>query len=1027
MAMPAALHIRTLICSYARFAPIAALALMNAGFVLAEHFPVKTYTAADGLLRDAVTRIKQDSNGFLWFCTADGISRFDGYGFTNFTTDDGLPDRHVNDFLQTRDGTVYLATDGGLARLNTKGISGSETNPLFSIFRSEENGAAKFQVLLEGQNGNIYCGTSDGLFLFDGVQFKKALFQNVEKGPPITSIVQTSDGNIWTGTDSAGIFHASDIGDQLIFRPGPKLPEPIIPALLQTNDGKLWVGLRPGTTGGLCRLDINNHDAAIEKCFTGRDGLPSGWITDLLETRDGTIWVATTSKLCRWQGEGGQSVCRVYTANNGLCDSDIWSLLDDKDGNLWIGSRCGLKKMSATGFVSFNEEDGLGIGIVSSVFEDREGELIASVTNGGVVSRYDNERFTKIDPVFSGNPGYFGWGWHQTALQDRNGIWWVPTGRGLYRSPLNTKFEDLRSTALTRFEFPGRDQEIFRLYEDAQSNLWVATFGYGELWCRQQRDNVWHDYTSTAGINADRYVTAFTQSADGDLWIATGSDHDKTALLQFHDGQFRVFTKAENDLIQGWLRDLFFDHGGHLWVTSTTSGLLRIDGITSEGINISRFGRSSGLASSGVYCAAEDSFGRIYAGTGRGLDRLDPQTGAVENFSTFDGLPDNTVETCHRDRNNTMWFGTNHGLAHLVPEPTKPRRPPTLLITGLRINDASQSVSVLGERNIENIDLDSSQRSVSVDFVGLGATLGERLRYEYSLNDGNWTPTSTRTLNFADLRSGNYTIAIRAVTRDSIASASPTTLRFRIAAPIWQRWWFILGIALATAVTAYIIYRNRLNKLLEIERTRTRIATDLHDDIGSNLSKIALLSELVKMKLTNGGEENRNMLATIADVSRSTVDSMRDIVWSINPQRDSVLEMTRKMRQHAEDILVPRGIAVNFTTGESDPEGAVSMDVRRELFLIFKEAVNNAARHSCCRNVDIAFVVSGNRVSIEMKDDGIGFNAEQPTQSNGLANMQARAKRIGADFSFKSAPGLGTAISVELDRRASAPRAHING
>src|SRR5438874_1205918 len=171
---------------------------------LAERFPVKTYTAADGLLRDAVYKIKQDLNGFLWFCTGDGVSRFDGYGFTNFTTDDGLPDRHVNDFLQTSDGTVYLATDGGLARLNPKGISGSDKNPLFSIFRPANDFSTRFQILLEGEHGRVLCGTNDGLYSFDGEQFIKAQFQNIEKGPDITDIVRTSDGAIWVSTGSNG-------------------------------------------------------------------------------------------------------------------------------------------------------------------------------------------------------------------------------------------------------------------------------------------------------------------------------------------------------------------------------------------------------------------------------------------------------------------------------------------------------------------------------------------------------------------------------------------------------------------------------------------------------------------------------------------------------------------------------------------------------------------------------------------------------------------------------------------------------
>jgi signal transduction histidine kinase len=251
------------------------------------------------------------------------------------------------------------------------------------------------------------------------------------------------------------------------------------------------------------------------------------------------------------------------------------------------------------------------------------------------------------------------------------------------------------------------------------------------------------------------------------------------------------------------------------------------------------------------------------------------------------------------------------------------------------------------------------------------------------------------------------------VTRDSIASDAPAVVRFRIGAPIWQRWWFILAAALFGAAVIYVIYRNRLTKLLELERTRTRIATDLHDDIGANLSKIALLSELVKMKLTNGNEENNRMLATIADVSRSTVDSMRDIVWSINPRRDSVLEMTRRMREHAEETLVPLGIAVEFKTDESGRDHTVPMDMRRELLLIFKEAINNAAKHSGCRRTHIDFRAHGRSVFLGIRDDGAGFDPDATQDNNGLANMRARAEKIGARFSIDSTADGGTTIKVE--------------
>ena len=157
----------------------------------AERLPIKTYTVADGLLRDGVYRIKQDSRGFLWFCTMEGVSRFDGYAFTNFTTEDGLPDRHANDFLETKNGEIYIATDDGLARLNPKGLRGSPDNPLFTTHLPENPKAKSFQVLFEDAGGTVWAGTSDGLYKLN----EAGKLEAVDLGKPL---LPTIDDLIWT-------------------------------------------------------------------------------------------------------------------------------------------------------------------------------------------------------------------------------------------------------------------------------------------------------------------------------------------------------------------------------------------------------------------------------------------------------------------------------------------------------------------------------------------------------------------------------------------------------------------------------------------------------------------------------------------------------------------------------------------------------------------------------------------------------------------------------------------------------------
>ena len=520
-------------------------------------------------------------------------------------------------------------------------------------------------------------------------------------------------------------------------------------------------------------------------------------------------------------------------------------------------------------------------------------------------------------------------------------MWWIPTGEGLFRFPPLKSFADLERGAAQEIKMPVAEKQVFRLFEDSRGDIWIATIEGANSLLRWERSaNIWHNYSAETGFSGNRIGTAFAEDGSGNLWIATGSDHNDSALVRYRDGQFRVFTQTEGAPL-GWTKDLYLDERKRLWLATYQDGLLRLDETNADKLEFIRYTTADGMASNHIYCVTEDVFGRIYAGTGRGLDRLDPETGEVKHFTTADGLPNSFVEIAYRDRRNTLWFGTGNGLTRFIPEPKEIRKPPTILITGLRVSGVAQAVSILGETEPLQLKLNSEQLQVTVDFLGLGATLGETLRYEYRLNQADWTPTIERMVNFANLAAGAYRLEVRAQTADRIYSIAPATVSFNIAAPIWQQPWFVAALIILPGLVTYAFYRYRLGKLLEIERTRARIATDLHDDIGANLSKISLLSDIVRLRGANVADEDKRMLTTIAEISRSSVDAMRDIVWAINPNRDSVAEMTRKMRQHAEEIFVPNEIRVAFHAPADSKRVKVSLDTRRELFLIVPYRFNS--------------------------------------------------------------------------------------
>ena len=211
-----------------------------------------------------------------------------------------------------------------------------------------------------------------------------------------------------------------------------------------------------------------------------------------------------------------------------------------------------------------------------------------------------------------------------------------------------------------------------------------------------------------------------------------------------------------------------------------------------------------------------------------------------------------------------------------------------------------------------------------------------------------------------------------------------------------------------------MFYRFRVAQLLKLERVRTRIATDLHDDIGANLTRISVLSEVARQQDGDGDSPVSGSLQAIAEIARESVASMSDIVWAINPQHDGLIDLTRKMRRHAEEVFMLRGIELKFIAPDPAPDLKLGVDVRRNLYLVFKEAVNNAARHSDCARAEIELRVEGAWLRLTVSDNGRGFDPAARTEGNGLLSMRRRAADLGGELSLESQIGASSRVRLTI-------------
>jgi signal transduction histidine kinase/ligand-binding sensor domain-containing protein len=1016
----------------------------------AERLPIKVYTTTDGLPHDTVNRIVKDSRGFLWFCTAAGLARFDGYTFRTFGPEHGLPHQSVSDFLETRAGVYFVATRGGLARFEPGG------SPRFVPIPPPAVPAAAAQItgLREGRDGTIWVGTNDGLYRLEG----GTSLRPVDVGIPreyaeqreVTNVMEDARASVWISTRN-GLYRRWPDGSATRYTKADGLPTDYISGVFEDRERQLWVTTQ---NHGFFRMtaDATHRAPVMDPPFERIQGVPVNWVFQLFQASDGRYWVAMANGLAEFfpNGDVTGRRFRSYADRSGVTDFQIISVAEDSAGNLWLGTgSSGAMKVTRGGFATYGTPD--GIRSVHAVFEDDRGNVCfrgtvlgdggRTVFEGASLSGpngdelwlhvrfgcFDGKRFEWFYP-----PGITNFGWvnQGITLRTRNGEWWVGTADGVYRyAPMThlPRMKTARPIAIygTQDGLPG--PQVFRLFEDSRARVWIATTSpttHGlARWDRETGQL--EDLTRLPGLPSmkDDVPRAFAEDKEGNIWMGF-----EGGLVRYRDGAVSFFAAGDR-LPRGAVRHILVDRTARVWLASAQSGLIRIDDGSGDRPTFSSYTTVQGLSSNTIDVLAEDEYGHLFVAGGRGLDRLDPATGRIRHFTKADGVPPGQFQSAFRQRDGALWFGTTLGVARFVPERDVAAPPPPVWITRLRVRGEAQLVSALGEREMALPDLSPQQNQLEVEFVGLSFLAGDALRYQYKLEgaDADWSaPDAQRTVTFARLAPGQYRFVVRAVNSNGIESDSPAVLAFTILHPFWQRAWFTALIAAAAALALHRLYRYRVARLLEMANMRTRIATDLHDDVGANLTRIVLLSELARQPPTGAGagraslrevlEERREdtRLLSIASIARESVSAMSDIVWAVNPRRESLLDLVRRMRQHADELFTLRGIELRFTAPEGADSLRLGVDIRRDVLLIFKEAVSNAARHSRCSIVSVHLRREGRRLRLTVADNGIGFNQSAESDGNGCLSMQRRAQRLHGTLEITSAHNVGTTVMVSI-------------
>lgn len=1006
-------------------------------------------TSASGLSSNVLYSSVQDCSGFVWIASADGLNRLDGSSVRIYRNDpadsSSLPANWVISLLVDRSRTLWIGTlGGGLARY----LPETET---FQTYLPAPEAKGDFRKngitsLYEDGTGRIWVATNTaGILIFD--REKKKFLPLTCSDPRISDILSRQrtggilefpHGTFWFATNgglirfiekqnrfvqipltdgknlpgrvnyvkrdsrgkirissSAGMFvldSPDDTQPDLIRFPGPGSSSTELFDFIEKRDGSFWL-----TGDNLGIVSFFPETGELKREADGSPALKSASAYTLLQDREGALWINTTDRGAFWFYPGRMLPLNpVHTKKLTPWVSEpvtITSVHSRSDSLIWLGSSCGLLRWNKiTGQTrQWSKRDGLPDTFIWSVRETRDGSIWAGTSRGLVRLSPESGKIQ----VFQADPA------DSTRLQSpvilsltetSDGILWAGTQQGLHwRDPVTGHFRFIRPETRVPGKLPYG--LVISLFEDPAGRLWVGTNGGGMA--RMNRETGWFDVwsqSSEAGSAlSNNSVLFFGMPADGRLTAATSSGG-----LNFLDpvsGKIS-FLRKQDGLPSDGVSGVFYDRNGFLW-TAAGEGIARLtlSGQSLTGLRV--FDSTDGLASGDIsfQAAFQDPAGNLYFGGTGGLTWFQPDS--IRDSAQF----------------------------------------PRLAFTGLKksnhevLPDSSLTVK-------KHLELDYTDTFFSVSFTAVTFDRKEKIRYAYQLEnfDREWIETGSKTdISYTNLDPGGYRLLIRSTNREGRWNPVPKVLTITIHPPFWKTIWFRSASGLLILAGLYLAYRffseRKYRKILaEVERerellavreaTREQISRDLHDDVATTLSSISLYLKTRKLKSGKMSESDDAFVDRLDHLSDQARGAMEEVVWALSPRHDSLGALVTRMQETAAEACFQAGLHLEFSAEIRDTEEKIGEKIRKNVYLVFKEAVSNSIRHSGAGTISCRIAGSAETLELEISDDGKGFDPEaaypRSVGGNGLGNIRKRAGILGAELTLRSEPGKGTTLRLQL-------------
>ena len=1046
--------------------------LLAYGPCLLAQIPVVSFnhlTIDDGLSQNSVNVVFQDSKGFMWFGTQDGLNRYDGYDFLQYrverTNPNSISNNYIWDLYEDSQHRLWIATFGGglnclhldsgkiqYFKKNTENSEGFPSDRLFSI--------------LETSDGILWIGSNEGLIRFNKETHKSEIFLSENSTDDhlkdnYIGIVEADDnGNLWLRSSEGLTFFNTQTLQAEHYQSSPFTKQVKIEDIsdIQNINGLIYVL----TTDAVIEIDPNFKTDRLlfsSTDITINDRIPS--LRKLLVLNNRELIIGTNIGIIRYNADSGKS--DIYQSdpedNKGLTHGYITSLFQSEDNVIWVGTRNGLNILETLhpDFIHIRNipgKPGLSSKNVNSFIQENDSLFWIGTTDGLNLYNKNTNQF-KVFRKSKGKNNLHS-NYILCLYKDSRGNKWVGTrSDGLYHIDPNLQFKKK-----VPYNENATGRSIHFIEESKSGDLWLGTGGAG-LWMYNPIKNTIKKYPANKDGSgpAHSYVFTILEDSYGNVWLGTA-----TGGLNLFDPlseRFLYFQHSSNNhhsLSNDLVLSLHEDNEHQLWV-GTNGGLNKfipklqkdmfklLQSSSSEKDSLFlNFSKEAGFPNDVIYGILEDDHNALWTSTNKGIVEFDKQAGRVNKaYDISHGLQSNEFNQngYYKDNSGNFLFGGVDGLNIFNPDSIGGNNyPPKVVITNLLLSNKPVPVRTTSRTDnftlpktlasLDDIYLSWKHDMITLNYVGLSYISPEMNKYRYKLEGlkDEWIEAGDlRSVTFTNLSPGDYTFHVQAANNNDIWNTKGASLGIHISTPPWSSWYAYLLYALMLGTLFYLflkyrIYRatEKLRLLTEIEKARIeeresfrkRSSKDFHDEAGTKITRIALITELVKQQ-TKGDPQIQEQIRQLSDNLQDLNTGMRDFIWALDPTQDNVYDTLLRFTDFAGKFCELAG--VQFNSNEISPElqhEQLNMAQRRHMLLILKESVHNSIKHGNPLLINFTAQIESGKLLLSLKDDGCGFDHTNTSGGNGLKNMKERAEEINAEFEIRTRAGKGCELRLEI-------------